>query len=44
MYRVGQNSRRRGDAWLLRTTGKIQTAAVVEKHRKLKRKADVLNS
>lgn len=44
LYRIGQQSRRLGDAWLLRTTGKIQTAAIVLKHRKLKRKADVLNS
>jgi len=44
LYRVGQHSRRLGDAWFSRTTGKIQTALIVQKHMKLKRKADVLNS
>ena len=43
LYYIGQTSRKRGDSWLFRTTGKISTSSIVQKHRKLKRKADVLN-
>lgn len=43
LYHVGQSSKRLGDAWNSRTTGQIHTSSIVQKHRKLKRKAHVLN-
>ena len=43
LYQVGQISRRRCDAWNSRTTEQLHTSSIVQKHRKLKRKADVLD-
>lgn len=44
LYQQGQRSMRRQEDWCKRRTGHMHTAAMVQRHRKLKRKADVLSN